>query len=144
MEEIKMSGTWKGELIYGEEFPENIRNQKKSFTIEIKETDGEIVGKYFETEGFGIIPESAEITGFIEDDVLSFVKKYPAFYLVNEKGEVNTVPDKEPPEINYSGYFNEETQCFEGDWSMIVEFKQLIFGYSENAVTGTWTMKKEN
>lgn len=144
---FKISGTWQGELTYGEEFPEEIKNKKKSFRMELKEidgeeNDGEFSGTYYETEGFGIIPEPAGISGFIEDDIISIVKQFSALYLVNERGEVKSIPDKIPPEVNYSGFYNEETQSFEGDWSMVIEFKQLAFGYAENAVSGTWTMKK--
>ncbi|NJK86822.1 MAG: hypothetical protein HC906_13450 [Bacteroidales bacterium] len=139
-----MAGVWTGELTYGEEFPSEIQNKTKRFRIELEESDGDISGKYFETEGFGIIPDTAEINGFVEEDMISFVKQYPAFYLVNKDGEIKTIDDREPPEINYSGYYNEEKQSFEGDWNMVVEFQQLTFGYAESTVSGTWSMKKEN
>jgi hypothetical protein len=54
------------------------------------------------------------------------------------------IPDKEPPEINYMGYYNIENDTFEGDWHVVFEIKQLTFGFAEYALSGTWNMKREN
>ncbi len=139
---LKISGTWNGELIYGEEYGPKIHNNKLFFRLVLEENDGDITGECIDVSGTGVVNEPATINGFIEDDMISFVKQYPACYILNKEGSVETIPEKEPLEMNYSGFYNNENQSFEGDWHMIIEIKQLTFGYAEHAVSGTWSMKK--
>ncbi len=143
-EDIQIPGNWKAELIYGEECGQDLMNKTKLFRLTLDESDGDITGESIDTEGTGVVPVSASVSGFIEDGMISFVKLYETCYLINEKGEVKEFPDKDPPEINFSGYYNPDDQSFEGDWHMIAEVKQLTFAFAEKAFSGTWRMVKEN
>jgi hypothetical protein len=141
---IKVSGIWYGELTYGEEYGPDLQDKKMNFRLVLEENDGDITGECVDIGGTGVIPEPASVNGFVEEDVISFVKQYPSFYIINQKGEVQMIPDKEPPEINYMGYYNIENDTFEGDWHVVFEIKQLTFGFAEYALSGTWNMKREN
>ena len=141
---IKVDGTWYGELTYGEEYGPDLQNKKLKFRLIIKENDGDISGECIDTEGTGVISEPASINGFVEDNMISFIKQYPSFYIIDQKGEIREIPEKEPPEFNYSGYYNPENDTFEGDWHVVYEIKQLTFGFAEYALSGTWMMKREN
>jgi hypothetical protein len=142
--DIKIDGTWYGELTYGEENGPDLQNKKLKFRMIIEENDGDITGECIDTEGTGVIPEPASINGFVEDNMISFVKQYPSFYIIDQKGEIKEIPEKEPPEFNYSGYYNPGNDTFEGDWHVVYEIKQLTFGFAEYAISGTWMMKREN
>jgi hypothetical protein len=122
-DKIEISGTWSGELTYGEEYGPDLQNKKLKFRLILKEDEGDITGECIDTGGTGIITEPASINGFIEDDMISFVKQYPTFYIIDPKGENGT---------------------FEGDWHVVYEIKQLTFGFAEYALSGTWMMKREN
>src|SRR4030042_5234380 len=141
---IRISGIWLGELTYGEEYGQDLQNKKMNFKLILEEKDGDITGECHDTDGTGVIPEPASINGFVEEDMISFVKQYPAFYILNQTGEVIMIPDRDPPEFNYSGYYNAENDAFEGDWHVVFEIKQLTFGFAEYALSGTWNMKREN
>jgi hypothetical protein len=143
-DKIEISGTWSGELTYGEEYGPDLQNKKLKFRLILKEDEGDITGECIDTGGTGIITEPASINGFIEDDMISFVKQYPTFYIIDPKGEIKEIPEREPPEFNYSGYYNAENGTFEGDWHVVYEIKQLTFGFAEYALSGTWMMKRGN
>ena len=141
---IKISGVWHGELTFGEEYGPDLQNKTKNFRLVIEEKDGDVTGECVDTGGTGMIPEPASINGFVEEDMISFIKLYPAFYIIDQKGEIMMIPEKEPPEFNFSGYYNTENDIFEGDWHVVFEIKQLTFGFAEYALSGTWYMKREN
>ena len=141
---IKVSGTWNGELTFGEENGPDLQNKKKNFRLVIEEDDGDIRGECTDTGGTGVIPEPASINGFLDEDMISFIKMYPAFYIIDPKGEIKLIAEKEPPEFNFSGYYNAETDAFEGDWHVVFEIRQLTFGFAEYALSGTWCMKRES
>ncbi len=141
---IKVAGVWHGELTYGEEYGPDLKGKKMNFRLVIEENDGDITGECIDTNGTGVIPEPASISGFVEDDMISFVKQYPAYYIINQKGEVGMIPEKEPPEINYTGYYDPEHDTFEGDWHVVFEIRQLTFGFAEYGLAGTWNIKREN
>ena len=42
---IKVDGTWYGELTYGEEYGPDLQNKKLKFRLIIKENDGDISGE---------------------------------------------------------------------------------------------------
>lgn len=142
--EFKIAGVWYGEHTYGEDSGPDLENKKMKFRLVIEEDNGDIKGECVDIEGTGIVPEPAEVNGFFEEEMISFVKLYPAFYILMQNGEVQMIPDRDPPEFNYSGYYNTESNAFEGDWHVVFEVKQLTFGFAEHALSGTWSMKREN
>ncbi|MBN2610449.1 MAG: hypothetical protein JXB00_02735 [Bacteroidales bacterium] len=141
-ETIKIAGTWLGELVYNDDHRPELQGKTMKFRLVLEENDGEFTGECVDTEGTGVIPEPASINGFIDDQVISFVKLYPHFYFVNDQVEIVKDEDKEPVEINYSGEYNAENEQFEGDWNAVYAVKQFTFGYAENLVSGTWVMKR--
>ena len=141
---IKISGVWNGELTFGEEYGPDLQNKTKQFRLVLDEKDGDVTGECIDTGGTGVIPEPATINGFFEEDMVSFIKQYPACYIIDQKGGTMMIPEKISPEFNFSGYYNAEKDTFEGDWHVVFEIKQLTFGFAEYALSGTWSMKREN
>ncbi len=141
---IKIAGVWYGEHTYEDEHRPELKGKKLCFRMTLEEHDGDISGECIDTEGTGVVNEPGSITGFIDEDVISLVKLYPSFYFLNYQGEIEKIEEKLPPEINYSGTYNPESDSFEGDWYVVFEVKQLTFAFAEQLVSGTWFMKRES
>lgn len=141
-DKIQVAGTWYGEQTYNDDHRPELQGKKMSFRLTLDENDGDISGECIDTEGTGIVPEAASITGFIDEDILSFVKQYPNHYFINYQTEIEKIDEKEPPEINFTGSYNRENDTFEGEWHVVFEVKQFTFGFAEQIISGTWSIKR--
>ncbi|MFO7656254.1 MAG: hypothetical protein R6W78_04240 [Bacteroidales bacterium] len=139
---ILLTGNWLGELTYNDDHRPELQGKTMKFRLAIEENDGDITGECIDLEGTGVIPEAAVINGFFDENVISFVKQYPGFYFINYNAEVEKHEDKEPAEINFTGTFNPENNQFEGEWHAVFAVKQLIFGFAEQLISGTWIIKR--
>lgn len=139
---IDLNGNWIGKMKYGESFGEH-KDKELTFSMIIQSQDGELTGSVTDLEGFGACPEEALIEGFIEDDLISFIKKFPVCYEFNENWELVKIEEKAPTEINFSGNYNAETGKFAGEWDMFFKSEPVGLGYIDLSVTGEWEIEKE-
>jgi len=79
---------------------------------------------------------------FIDENHISFVKSYPCLFDIDE--HYNTIIDKEQKghEVIYDGYWNDETDQWEGTWE--VKGRTLAKGhdyFEEEIIYGSFDMK---
>ncbi len=114
---MDLSGSWKGYFSYGNESA-----LIEGFELTISEDEGGI-------QGVGCDLTSDElrftISGFFEDGVLSFIKRYEGFYFEDENG--NTYLDKEMPsdDIQYTGTYSLRERAFIGSWEILTGENQV-------------------
>jgi hypothetical protein len=80
------------------------------------------------------------VNGFIEDDLISFIKQYPAYYSVNENDEVLIDRDQKHPTIHYYGTYDENASTLSGTWEIETEHPEFPFQYSLISL-GSWEIK---
>jgi len=129
MQELTYSGNWIGKYIYGNDYPDDVKGTEVSFTIEMTLTDGVVKGKCMEEDHNGYSPGEASIEGFIEDGIISFIKKYTHY---------STEEFNHP--IHYSGSY--ESGRFTGDWEIEASYIDATGAISTYFSEGTWTMQK--
>lgn len=139
---IDINGAWTGKLIYLTGVDENAKGKEMQFKVAIYEKDGEVTGKSVDIKGHGFVPEEASIEGFIEDDMISFIKKYPACYEPDGNGNMVKVEDREPYEINFSAIYDKENNKFSGSWDMLIKSHQIGFSFYDEMIAGEWEMQK--
>lgn len=135
-----MTEKWTGHYVYGEGYPENLYGQSVPFHIEWTNIDGsltgtctdEIVEKYYDTP--------ATIQGFVEGEMISFIKQYPCFCAVDEEGNVTLYKDKPASEIHYSGTLVNDH--WEGEWEISMMYVMEDGYVQEYVCSGTWTLYK--
>jgi len=134
-----ISGKWKGTYIYVAE--DGTEGKTKSFDMVLtEEDDDEFTGEIVDTSESSQNPEVAQVTGFIMEDNLSFVKQYPYMFFYNEKGELQIDKSKPHPEIHYHGEIKDNE--IEGEWDMEIGTKQFYGDYYSKMMSGTWQVKK--
>lgn len=143
MNVINLSGTWKGHFTYGPEYGEELFNQKVYFLLHLKSHGKEFEGTSVDIEGVGANYETAVIRGFIEDDLISFVKQYPKNYSIDPDGTTHNDLSKPSPEIQYTGHFHPRKKTFSGDWEMVIESFEHGDGWFEETCSGQWEMSKD-
>lgn len=142
---INISGQWIGHFEYGPEYGDDFFGEKVQFRFFLNETDeGQFKGTSVDIEGFGANMDTATINGFLTDDFISFTKEYPAFYIIDEKGNKFREPSNQQPRLSYSGYYNSRLNIFSGQWELWANEELAGDGSIVDIFTGKWEMRKDD
>src|ERR1700750_254355 len=112
MKKINLTGTWSGYYEYGESYARSLRGVRKEFVLNLKETNGELSGECIDISEDYRNNLKAEIKGFISENIISFVKQYPYYHFTNKEGKTEIDYNKNHPEIEYTGYYDEQSNKF--------------------------------
>lgn len=139
IELFKHKKSWQGTIFYGKSYGKFL-NESLEFNFEIKKIEEnyfEVISK--DISGFGVNPTEAFISGEINSDKISFVKKYRNDLMFDENDEFYLL-EKESFPIIYKGTYDEGKQMFKGDWKM--KAKIHLFGIIPipYSLKGTWEM----
>src|SRR5438105_1941341 len=113
MNNIHLNGRWGGQYIYGPIYGPELEGVKEEFVLYILElNENSFKGKVIDANRNGEFIE-ASLEGFLEDNFMSFVKRYSKFRAIDDD---NNVIEEEGDgyEVIYEGSYNKETQQFNG------------------------------
>ncbi len=135
---MDVSGLWSGELALGPEYGEH-SGKLLWFDLELHQNGHSITGIARDTHGFGLNADPADITGQVNGDQMTFLKRYRSTQLT-DRTNLKWGPG---PAIHYSGTLDAISGRFDGVWRM--ESKKILFGLiSINPPsTGTWNMNRK-
>lgn len=136
-----ITGKWLGKIIYGRSFGK-LENESLVFTLDIVQAGDEFTAVSNEIDGIGINPNHASVHGFVEDDIINFVKQYHLPPQLNSKNKLIR-SDKSGPEISFTGNFDKSINEYSGEWIVVVSFKVMGTVFFEKNNGGTWSMKRE-
>lgn len=121
---MKIKGNWKGYYEYGQGYQLPEFGERVSMQISLEEIEDGFEGECIEEKSEYSIHENSKISGFVEDGMVSFNKKYENTYEIQEDGEVKIIDGKEL-EINYYGNYDSKYDCMIGIWEIeSQEFEQ--------------------
>jgi hypothetical protein len=137
MKEYDFSGEWSG---YYTVYYENNISKDFPFKINMQVLDGVLKGTCIDDESIVVFDEPAKIDGFIEDCFISFIKRYPHAWAMDENG--NPIKFKDVPsfEIHYAGNF--ENGIFSGYWELSIEEADKIGEANNIDLQGAWQMQR--
>ncbi|MBX3240781.1 MAG: hypothetical protein KIT80_23180 [Chitinophagaceae bacterium] len=84
-----------GQYTYGEPYPDNLKGKSVPFEIEWSLVDGVIKGICVDDEGKEVFDKPATIAGFIDNGIISFIKKYPKYWDIDDKGIIRVLDEYE-------------------------------------------------
>lgn len=135
-----LTGVWEGEYSYNHGTENEPDLEYFTFRLHIVENDGVLSGICEDTEPqFG----KATITGFVEGDFISFIKKYemPS----PDDDDDDSDEQQQYHQVHYSGNYHDEDSAFEGTWEITVSAERV--GYQEEFIlenlSGTWCISKK-
>jgi hypothetical protein len=139
-----MQGIWLGFYKYDNQtIQKTVGFEKTNFTISITFFDGRIFkGIVTDDVATGGMVEAGTITGYIENETISFEKMMPRESLIMDDKGTRQTTDKKHPVLYYSGIFAKDKQQAAGTW----KFKRRIifmFGFIPipfRLGKGTWQM----
>lgn len=131
---------WVGEYAYNYEDD----TSHYSFEIIAEWKDGSFEGTVYEQEFSGITNDVVHVKGFVEGDLISFVKTYPYLFGTDEKGLLIIDKGLRGHQVVYGGNFDKNTGIWSGDWEIIMhEEKNKLEPetYKIESMFGPWNMK---
>ena len=145
MEDLIYIGQWQGFFQYGPEYGDFVEGKEAEFRLFIEGyLDGQFTGRVIDWEGLGVNGEIADVKGFISDNLISFTKQYPKFYIMDEWGNCETKEDVPGHQVVYEGTFDKESNTFSGNWEIVVDLKHTTDITIQDVVTGTWRMQRQS
>ncbi|MCE3294510.1 MAG: hypothetical protein K0R65_224 [Crocinitomicaceae bacterium] len=121
---------WKGFFEY--KLDEEL-TEKVDFWLDLSFKDNNFSGYSVDRETKGLFEDgSVSVEGFIDGNLISFVKKYPYNYFFNEKtSRFEIDPSTKNHEVKYEGYFYPEKKKYEGTYRV-----------GSKNYSGSWEMGK--
>ena len=143
MKTIHKKQNWKGYFTYLEGYDTIEQYKQVEFTLELTFNDkNSFIGFSTDVESKNAFNKPASVKGFIENDQISFVVKYPCLYYKDQKGNIILDESSEHPDIHYLGFFDDENNIVNGNWEMTVYEEKYADGYLEEILNGEFQMRK--
>ena len=138
---MKMQGNWIGFYEYGEGYSLPHFGERVKFRFSLEDTENGFEGKCIEDDSEISIKEISEVSGFIEDGMISFVNTYSNRYEIDEENiqPRNKIIEGKEYSVNYSGLYDERFDCFYGVWEIDYKDSELTDFFTG----GIWKMKKD-
>ena len=142
---ISIAGQWFGYFIFGPQYGRKLRAQRVTFSLLIEDVfNNKFSGKCIEIEGLGASSQIATITGFVENNFISFRKEYPVDYTIDKDGNRSKYPDMLKPRLSYEGLFNKETQTYSGSWEIWGRERPAGENTIVHISRGTWEISRDS
>lgn len=130
MQLLEISGIWKGYYELGKSYPKNLQGKRTDFVLNIKETNGEFTGECIDIVHDNKDNTTSQIKGFVDEDLISFIKQYSFHLLIDKEGKRVIDYDEKHPEIEYTGYYDYESKKISGEWNMVTKNLVTQYDYS--------------
>lgn len=135
----KLNGKWLGSYSFDPELGQDDKVFNFELTLQVDDED-DISGEIKDISENDQSPGVAKVTGFVDDNEISFIKQYPALFLRNDVGEIIIDKTKEHPEIHYHGVISENSM--EGEWDMEAGVLFKVGEFHSQLISGKWKMEK--
>ena len=134
---------WKGKHNFNEEHGEIFKDKSIDFEMHITVDDGSFSGTFIDPEFAELNETEIKVSGFFEDNFVSFVITYPFRKIYNGDGTPVLLMDKLNHEVNYYGEFQENSKIISGDWEIIEVMALDLLGNQIIFSTGTFEMEEK-
>lgn len=144
MKIINNTQIWKGFFTYLQGYDAIDNYIKVGFEMELNFDGDSFTGTSLDSESENIFQEPVIVKGFIENDIISFVKNYPYHYYKDEDGIITVDQNLSHPDIEYLGYYDDSENKFSGTWEMIISQEKISEDeYLEEVVNGEFEIYRE-
>lgn len=134
---------WKGKHNFNEEHGEIFKDKSIAFEMQITVDDGSFSGTFIDPEFAELNETEIKVSGFFEDNFVSFVVTYPFRKIYNSNGDAVLLMEKINHEVNYYGEFPDDSKIISGDWEIIEVMALDLLGNPIIFSTGTFEMEEK-
>ncbi|CAN5375000.1 hypothetical protein BH09BAC5_BH09BAC5_25070 [soil metagenome] len=94
MKKISLTGKWKIESRYGEVYGPNNTGKVNLWELELINSEGEFSGTGYDISEVSQNSENTKIEGFIEKDLITFVRQYLHSHEITDDGTTFQIPNE--------------------------------------------------
>ncbi|MDC8004161.1 hypothetical protein POV27_08875 [Aureisphaera galaxeae] len=138
---MNIIGKWKGFYEYGEGYDLPYFAKRVGLEITFEGHNDRFIGSTREEPSEYSVPLKGTVEGFVEDGLISFIKRYPKKPVILERHKIGIEFEEGQSEIEHTGVVDEEHQAIHGSWTIydVVEDEQGTYEY---AAHGIWLLKR--
>lgn len=140
MTDQDLTGKWTGEYVYGDVYKAPIKGITVAFELEMTVTSGIVKGNCTDDEFRHHFKSPATIEGVVKENTITFVKKYPCMFNIDDDGKITLFPKLPSHEIHYSGHYADGK--FSGAWKVTLPYAAEDDTDVFDARQGEWQMQK--
>jgi hypothetical protein len=143
---MELTGTWIGTFTLGSSYGK-VAGTVTEFTMKLSQQGHEVSGVYKDVEGQFAYPDELKISGYAQNNEVSLIVQHPKAHKIAPGKNLMPFAKRHGPKISYVGNFNEEEQCYQGDWILSsFTWRQTFGGIVPRTFVGygTWKMSKVN
>ena len=129
MKPVHLKQIWKRFFSYLEGYDTSDQYKEVEFTMEITLMENSFVGISTNSESKNAFNQPATVKGFIEDDKISFIMKYPCAYFKDENRKIVLNRSSDHPDIHYLGFLDDNKTS--ANWEMTVYEEKYLDDYLE-------------
>jgi hypothetical protein len=137
----ELSGKWVGYYEYGLGYDLPYFGQRVKYQIEVTFEDDNIIGTASEEKSEYSVDSKATIKGYIEDDLISFVKTYPIKSTIQEDHTIQN--SKGEQFVNHTGILDQDKMVMYGLWTIEIHTIEKDEFYEPNQCEGIWLIEKQ-
>jgi hypothetical protein len=137
----ELSGKWVGYYEYGLGYELPYFGQRVKYQIEVTFEDDNIIGTASEEKSEYSVDPKATIKGYIEDDLISFVKTYPIKSTIQEDHTIQN--SKGEQFVNHTGILDQDKMVMYGLWTIEIHTIEKDGFYEPNQCEGIWLLEKQ-
>jgi hypothetical protein len=138
---MNIIGNWKGYYEYGAGYSLPQFGERVEISASFQGNNDKFIGTIKEKPSEHSVPMDATVQGFTENDLISFIKRYPKVPRLKEFGSSEIELESGQLEIEHVGTIDSDYNCIYGTWSITENISDEL-GVYEDTVYGTWLLKK--
>lgn len=139
---MDIRGEWKGFYEYGAGYTLPQFGKRVNITVFFEGSNDSFKGYVTEDLSEHSVDLKATIKGFIDKDLISFVKTYPQKPLIVQEGNSEKTMKKGILEIEHEGYVDLKNNSVYGEWGIYENLMDKNGSYESQANYGIWLLKK--
>ena len=137
---MNLTGNWQGFYEYGLGYELPFFGQRVKIKTTITDVNGSFTGEIEEELSEFSVQLKSSIKGFIENDFISFVKKYSQKPVLDNSSEI--IYENGHLEIEHEGFIDEENQSIYGKWLIREIMSDENLGTFEYTTEGIWLLSR--
>ncbi len=134
-------GTWVGYYEYGLGYGFPFFGKRVVYQIDITIENEDFMGTAVEEKSPYSVDSSEAIKGFIEGDLISFVKTYPTKSTIRNDDVIEI--SKGEQLVNHTGYLDRVRKTMYGLWTIEQNYVDIEFPKEVQQCEGIWLLEKQ-
>ena len=134
---------WKGNYSLRADNVERLQDKKVEFELHLEIADGSFKGKMLDSAYAELSEEIVAVSGFFDDNFISFIVTYPVRAIPNSAGLFALDTNIPNNEVTFYGEFEDNSKKIIGYWEIVENTEIGVFGVNVLYSNGAFEMEEQ-